>query len=67
VIDHLDDLAIRRLTPHLDIDGLDRSDADDVLASADLMALDLNRRVALSLRDLVDAAIVRPLPSGGAR
>jgi hypothetical protein len=37
VVDNLDDLAIRRLEPHLDVDGLDRSDADEVPATADLM------------------------------
>jgi small GTP-binding protein len=67
VIDRLDDLAIRRLTPHLDIDGLDRSDADEVFASADLMALDLARRVALRFGDLVGSALVGSASTGGVR
>jgi predicted GTPase len=65
VVDRLDDLAIRRLTPHLDIDGLDRSDASDVLVRANLMVLDLKRRTALRFDDLVTAAIDAPMPVGG--
>jgi len=67
VIDNLDDLAIRRLTPHLDVDGLDRSDADEILASADLMALDLRRGAAYRFADLVGAAVDARIPAGGAR
>jgi predicted GTPase len=61
VVENLDDLAIRRLTPHLDVDGLDRSAAEDVLATADLMAVDLTRAAVLRFADLVGAAV------GGAR
>ena len=45
----------------LGLDGLDRSAAEDVLATADLMAVDLTRAAVLRFADLVGAAV------GGAR
>jgi predicted GTPase len=67
VVENLDDMAIRRLTPHLDVDALGLSAADEVLASANLMAVDLTRGAAYRFADLVVAAIDARITAGGAR
>ncbi|MCU7725231.1 50S ribosome-binding GTPase [Actinoplanes sp. KI2] len=65
VVDRLNALAIRRLIPHLRIDELDLADAQDVLATTDVMVLDLQRRAALRFADLVAGALAAPVPVGG--